>query len=494
MLEATQLSEAKRRLLSKYLSGNRSGAIPSVAKLRAPGPPSPLSLAQEQIWVNAQRTGVPPFYNESITIHRRGLLDRDVVERCIVEIVRRHEAWRTTFDVRDGKRVQIVHPAPASISLPLTDLRSLPESERGERAQSLAKADVERPFDLRNGPLFRASVFRLGDQEYRLYVAAHQIIIDGVSAYQVFLPELVALYEAFSQDKASPLAEPPIQYADFARCQHERLSGEVLTSEMNFWRKELQGEIRALQWPQDGPRPAKSTYRGTIRPFTVPAALSRELNEFSRREGVTLFVTLLTGFFALLHCYTNQDDLILGTVSPAGRKQPEAQRLMGYFLNPVPLRADLSNDPTIHELLAQIHRVRLGALSHDEVPFEHLVDALKPATDPSRNPFFTVAASLEPHMPEVDPAWNLTPMDIENGGGRWDLYLVWDDRPNGMIGRVQYNPDILKAATVTRMLKDQEIVLNEIVCSPGKHLSELSLASRGLAALGDPWQEAAVQG
>lgn len=475
-MNAVQLSDAKRSLLKKYLQG-KSGATSSsesVITRLMPGSFAPLSPTQEGIWRNAQRQGVPPFYNESITIHREGPLDPLVLEKCLIEILRRHESWRTTFDVQDGQPVQIIHRTPDSFPLPVIDLRALPGDERDQAAQRAARQDVERPFDLREGPLIRGTLVRLDDEEYRLYMAVHQIIIDGVTAYHILLPELAAIYEAFSTGKPSPLPELPVQYADVSCWQRKWLRGELQT-QLAYWRKQLSGELPALQWPTDHPRPARQTFRGTFRPFSLPQGLSRAVNEFSQREGVTLFVTLLSGFFVLLHCYTNQRDIAIGTVSPAGRKRVEAQQLLGYFLNPLPLRLDLSGDPTVRELLLRVQKVSVGALSYDDVPFETLVETLQPRSDPSRNPFFQVAASLEPSMPNVDASWSLTPMDINNGGGRWDVYLVWDDRPTGIIGRVQYNPDLLEPSTITQMLKHQEILLQQITVDPHQRLSQLTI-------------------
>jgi hypothetical protein len=471
------MSEAKSNLLRRYLHGRQALASTnsSVITKRTRDSAAPLSLQQQQVWLNSQQTGRPPFYNESITIYRKGPLDLGVLERCVAEILKRHEAWRTSYDVLNGQPVQIIHQAPTCFPLPVVDLRPLSESEREEKAVELAAKEVRHPFDLRKFPLFRVTVVRLGDEEYRLYVSVHQIIIDGVTAYHVLLPELVRLYEAFSHGKPSPLPELPIQCADFACWQRDWLQGEVLASKLAYWRKQLEGAPTRLGWPNDRPRPARQSFRGTIRPFTLPRDLSHQVRKFSQTEGVTSFVTLLTGFYILLHRYTGQSDIVVGTVSPAGRKQLEVQPLMGYFLNPVPLRLDLSGNPTVRELLFRTQKVSVGALSYDDVPFERLVEELKPRTDPSRNPFFQVAASLEPSMPDVDPSWDLTPMDIENGGGRWDLYLVWDDRPSGMIGRVQYNPDLLEAATIDRMLEDQDTLLREIVANPQRGLSNLTL-------------------
>lgn len=471
-----QLSDAKRNLLQAYLHGRKEAASVGSSSItrRIQRRSAPLALAQEQIWLNAQKTGVPPFYNESITIHRRGPLDLAVLERSLTEIMRRHEAWRTTFDLVDGHPVQIIHQSP-NVSVPDVDLRALPESERESEALRLAKVEVLRPFDLRTGPLFRATLMRLGEEEYRLCLAVHQIIIDGVTAYQVLLPELVALYEAFSNGQSSPLPELPIDYADFACWQRDWLGGKVLESQQAYWRQQLAGTLPVLQWPNSRPRPPKQTFRGAIQPFALPPELSNDLRTLSQSEGSTLFVTLLAGFFALLHCYTKETDIIVGTVSPAGRKRLEVQQLMGYFLNPVALRADLTGDPTFREVISRIQRLTVGALSNDDVPFEHVVEIVRPKTDPSRNPFFQVAASLEPSLPNLAPSWDLTPMDAENGGARWDLYLVWDDRSSGTIGRVQYNPDLFDVADIDRMLADQQMLLREIASNPQVRLSDIAI-------------------
>jgi len=475
--ETNPLSDARRVLLKRCLGGHAGRGVlngPPARARQTIGVPMPLSLAQEQIWWNAQQTGVPPFYNESITIHRRGSLDPIVLERCMREILRRHEAWRTTFAVRAQHPVQIVQPVPASLPLDPIDLRPLPESEREDQALQRAKAEVQRPFDLEKGPLFRATLVRLADEDYRLYLSVHQIIIDGVTAYHVFLPELASLYEAFSQGKPSPLPEPSIQYSDFCGLQRQSLREPQLASQIAYWRASLDGALPALRWPNDHPRPVKQTLRGLIYPFRLSNRLSRAVRELSQSAGVTLFVTLLTGLFILLHRYTGQEDIVVGTVSPAGRKRIEVQNLMGYFLNPVALRLRLAGDPTINDLLVRVQQVVVGAVSNDDIPFERLVEILRPKDDSSRNPFFQVAASLEPSMPNIDSSWSLTPMDAESGGARWDLYLVWDDRPSGIIGRVQYNPDLLDRATVTATLRYQEILLDQMVTDLRKRLSELT--------------------
>jgi len=471
------LSEAKRILLEKYLQGKAATiARRATVNPTVHAPIAPLSPTQEGIWRNALRTGVPPFYNESITIHRKGPMDPQILERSLLEIVRRHPAWRTTFEVRDGLPSQVVHEAPDSCPVRLMDVTNLAPELRDEAARSAAQSDVDRPFDLATGPLVRATLVRLGDDKYRLYLAVHQIVIDGVTAYHVFYPELVSIYEAFASGKASPLSEISASYTELCTAQRIWLERQSQT-QLAFWRNTLDGELPVLQWPTERPRPPQRTFRGKFQPFTIPRDLSEALNNCSRERGVTLFITLLTGLFALLHCYTKQEDIIIGTVSPAGRKRAGASQVIGYFLNPLALRVDLSGNPTINEVLRRVQRVAIGALSNDEVPFEMLVETLQPADDPSRNAFFQVAASLEPAVPQLGPSWDMTPMDIENGGGRWDVYLVWDSRPGGIIGRVQYNPDLFGPSAIFRFLRHQEEMLRSVISDPNRRISDLSVTS-----------------
>jgi len=474
-VNAVTLSEAKRTLLEKYLKGKaatiacRASATPSPLHATV----APLSPTQEGIWRDAQRSGVPPFYNESITIRREGPIDPQILERSLLEILRRHPAWRLTFELRNGLPVQVVHEPPGSFPVPLRDVSNVAPERRDEAARRAAQPDVDRPFDLAAGPLVRATLVRLGDEKYRLYLAVHQIVIDGVTAYHVFFPELVSIYEAFANGNPSPLPEISASYTELCTAQRTWLERQSQT-QLAFWRDTLVGELPVLQWPREA-RPPQRTLRGKFQPFTMPPDLSEALNHFSQNRGITLFITLLTGFFALMHCYTKQEDIIIGTVSPAGRKRTGASQVLGYFLNPVPLRVDLSGNPTIDEVLRRVQRVALGALSNDEVPFETLVDALQPKTDPSRNAFFQVAASLEPVLPQLGSSWDMTPMDIENGGGRWDIYLVWDSRSAGIIGRVQYNPDLFAPSAILRLLQNQEEMLRGIISNPNRRLAELSV-------------------
>jgi aspartate racemase len=477
MPENAPLSNAKRQLREKYLRGE-FGTTPAHSQAitpRPPGEPPPLSLAQEQLWNRMQVAGVPPLYNESITVCRRGSLNVAALERSLVEIIRRHEIWRTSYDTFHGAPVQIVHSAPASFRLPVVDLRGYPEEKlEGEAIRMLADV-VRLPFDLRRGPLLRALLVRTGEIDYRLSIVAHLSIVDGISVYQIFPFELAALYDSFSVGKPSPLEEPPIQYGDYAFWQRRLLQDDEWTKQLTYWRKQLGGQLPVLLWPTDHPRPAAQTYRGAIRSFALTESLTEALKEVSRHQGITLFTTLLASFSTLLHCYTRQVDLIIGTPSPAGRKRSEVQRLLGYFLNPVALRIDLRGDPSFSELLRRAQKGIAGAISHDDLPIELLAKELQLKPDPSRHPFFTVAISLQPKTPDEAASWEVTSMDADSGGAVWDLYLAFIDKNDTIIGRVQYNPDLFESTTITDLLQHLAIVMESVADDPDRCISSLPL-------------------
>ena len=472
MSKEPRLSEAKQRLLEMQKRARLSTPPAPLDQQGTRESPIPLSFAQEQVWrLDQVAAKLAPLHNESITIHRHGPCDIRALEKSLAEIVRRHEIWRTTFEVVRGKPVQVVHTAPATVKSAVADLRNLAESEREKTALDLATEDARQPFDLHHGPLFRARLITLDDAEHRLYLTAHQIIVDGITVFDVFPYELTTLYESFALGKPSPLAEPETQYADFACWQRRNLAGEAMENQLAYWQKQLAGELPVLQWPNPVGRPACQTYRGAMYSFQLTGALTQSLRDLGRREGVTLFMILLSGLVTLLHKYTSQQDIIIGTLAPSGRKHAEFQRLIGYFLNPVPLRANLRGNPTFRSLLRQMREVTLGAISNDDVPLDLIAERLQVKPDPSRSPFFTGALSLAPDVPPLPPGWSMTYMDVESGGARWDLYLEMSDRSDGMLGRAQYNPDLFSAATIRQTLEDLRRVLEGAATDPARTVS-----------------------
>ncbi|MBI3405303.1 MAG: hypothetical protein HY046_07565 [Acidobacteria bacterium] len=474
MTDAANPADARRSLLEKLLRGSteKNTTSSSGIQRRAPGSPVPLTAAQEQIWLRSQTPGIPLLFNESVTLHRNGPLDAGIIERCLAEIIRRHEIWRTTFESVDGQPVQVVHtdlPAP----LRVLDLRTSSDAEKNVEEQKQLQMEIRRPFDLRKGSLVRPVLVKLSDDAHRLYMIVHQIVFDGVSAYQVLLTELAALYEAYSEGKLSPLPELQIQYADFAIWQRQSLASDEGKRQAAFWQENLAGEIPVLNLHTDKRRPPVQTFRGAILPFRMPKRLSEAAKALAQQEGVSFFTLQVTVFAALLHSYTQQEDFVIGTPSPTGRERPETQGLLGYFLNPVALRFRISGNSAFRELISEAREVIAGAISSDDVPLEWIASKIKLKLDPSRNPFFQVATSLEPALTGAVTGWDLTPMDLDPGGARWDIYFVLDDRPDGFLGRVQYNPDLFENGTMGMLVADFQALLERVVQDPGQRLSKL---------------------
>lgn len=475
MPESTELSQARRALLEKLLRGSAvSDERPVQSIQRQSGTANaPLSFGQEQIWLLAQLMPDVPVYNECVTLHLPGPLDVPVFERSFTEILRRHAAWRTSFPLVDGLPVQHIHP-PAPLALPVTDLCHLPVDEREAEALRLATVDSQMLFDLARGPLLYTRLVRLSENEHRLFLTIHHILFDGVAIYQILLPELSAIYTAFLAGQPSPLPELTLQYTDYACWQREQAQGEAFAAHLAYWKKQLAQLPATLDLPTDRPRPPVSTYRGSMRPFALSRELSEGLRTLSRQEGVTLYTTLAAAFQTLLYRSTGQEDLVIGTAS-AGRTRPELQTLMGYFLNTLVLRTDLSGNPSFRELLRRVRAVVAAAVAHEEVPFASLVRELQPERDLSAHPLFQVLLTLEPPLTTLPSGWTLTQMDVTVGTSKFDLSLELDDRPEGLIGRFEYSSDLFDAATIERMVGQWQTLLAGIVAGPTLRLTELPI-------------------
>jgi aspartate racemase len=472
---SAQNSNDKQALIRKYLqsrTSHRAESAPAIPRRGASGP-APLSFAQEQIWLHCQFA--KDLYNESVTVYRRGPLDVPALRRSLAEMIRRHEAWRTSFKVIDGQPVQIVN-APYELNLELIDLRNLPAEQREAEALRLGRERARIPFDMERGPLLRALLVQLGDEDYRLYLFLHHIIFDGFSMYNVFLPELVAVYQALLAGHKSPLAELPLQYADFAQWQRRSLDEAQLNESRAYWSSQLDGEIPVLELPTDHPRPALQSFRGAMHRFAFPKNLSERLHQLANREQASFFTTILAGFAALLRRYSAQEDFVLGTVT-SGRKHTELEALLGCFQNPLALRLKLAGDPSFRELLTHTREVTLSALSHDNAPFERLVEELSVRRDTSRNPVFPVMFSLVPPTPAFADGWDLNQLDLEIGTAKFDLDLELDDRPTGLQGRFVYCTDLFEPATIERMVGHFQTMLEGIAADPEQKVSRLPMLS-----------------
>ena len=433
----------------------------------------PLSFAQERLWFLDQWESNSPAYNIPAAVRLRGPLNVTALEQSVNDIVRRHEALRTTFAALDGEPVQVIAPAKP-LSLVSLDLRALPEDEREAEALRLATEEAQRPFDLAQGPLLRATLLRLGEEEHIALLTMHHIASDGWSM-GVLIREVAALYQAFSTGEPSPLPELPIQYADFAVWQRQWLQGEVLEAQLAYWKQQL-ADIPVLELPTDRPRPAIQTSRGAHQSLELSQTLTEALKALSRQEGVTLYMTLLAVFKALLHRYTGQDDIVVG--SPiANRNRTEIEGLIGFFVNTLVLRTDLSGDPSFRELLGRVREVALGAYAHQDLPFEKLVEELQPERDMSHQPMFQAMFALQNAPMEVLelPHLTLSPLEIESGTAKFDLTLVMVDTEQGLTASLEYNTDLFDATTIARLLEHFQILLKGIAANPDQRLLDLSL-------------------
>jgi amino acid adenylation domain-containing protein len=433
----------------------------------------PLSFGQQRLWFLDQLEPGSPLYNNFAAVRLTGALDVAVLERCLNEIVRRHQALRTTFGEAAGQPAQVIAPE-LTLSIPLLDLHDAPPAERENQVLELAVQEGRQPFDLAQGPLMRVTLLRLGEAEHVVFMTMHHLISDGWSV-GVFLGELAMLYQAFSVGEPSPLPELTIQYADYAHWQRQWLQDEVLETHLAYWKEQLDAPS-VLELATDRPRPAIQTSRGANQWFELPKSLSQALIDLSQGEDATLFMTLMAALQALLYRYSGQEDVCVGTPI-ANRNRSETEGLIGFLLNTLVIRTDLSDDPTFRELLGRVREVALEAYAHQDLPFEMLVEALQPARDMSRSPLFQVMFDLQvaPLDALVSSGLALSPLRVDNGTAKFDLALSMEQGQEGLSGYLNYNTDLFDPDTIARMLVHFQALLEGIVADPDQCLSALPL-------------------
>ena len=472
-----EFSSKKRELLEALLQ-EEGVDLSSAQKIsrRREADSLPLSFAQQRLWFLNQLEPDSPFYNVPAALRLSGPLNVAALEQSINEIIRRHESLRTTFAAVDGTPVQVIAPT-LTLTLPIIDLKHLPESRREAETLRLVTEKARLPFDLAHGPLIRATLLRLDEEENVLLSTIHHIAADGWST-GVFSRELSVLYETFSQSKSSPLAELPIQYADYAVWQREWLQGEVLEKQLSYWKEKLAGAPAVLELPTDRPHPFVQSYQGAKQRLTLSKNVTEGIKRLSQREGTTLFMTLLAAFQTLLMRYTSQDDIVVGTPI-AGRSQAETENLIGFFVNTLALRTDLSGDPSFKELLARVKEVTLGAYTHQDVPFEKLVEELQPERSLSRTPLFQVVFALHnmPGQASELSGLKLSGLPLDIGKSQFDLSLFAFEGVEGLSCVLEYSTDLFDAATATRMLGHFARLLEGIAAEPEQCLSKLPLLS-----------------
>jgi amino acid adenylation domain-containing protein/non-ribosomal peptide synthase protein (TIGR01720 family) len=474
VFEEPTVSEQVRTIERLLASGEpaSAGEIPPFTRTES----APLSFGQQRLWFLHQLEPASDFYNVPLAFHVRGPLNTGVLADCWSEIARRHEVLRTTFPIRQGVPVQEVGETWSRSRMNVTELGHLPAEQAAAAAEEFLSKEAREPFDLSCGPLMRVFLLRLAKEEHALLLNVHHIIVDGWSL-GILLRELAVLYEAFLAGRSSPLPPLPIQYADYAQWQRERLNGEFLKGQLAYWRQQLAGDS-ALELPTDYPRPKVQTFRGANRTAILSSKLLESLKELARRENATLFMTLLAAIKVLLYRYTGQPEITVGT-PVAGRIREQTEPLIGFFVNTLALRTRVPGHPRFTEFLRQVRAVSLGAYAHQDIPFEKLVEELQPERDSGRSPFFQVMFAFEDTLPWD---WQLaglqvSPIEIENRTAQFDLTFTMGETLNELRLSCQYNSDLFQGATIERMMRHFELLVRGIVADAKQPVSEVPLLS-----------------
>ena len=494
--QLAKLSPEQRRLLEllAHKQATQAASAATVAEtppdqrgtipLRTTSGPAPLSFGQERLWLLDQFQPGSAFYNMPLVMRLDGPLDTRALERSLNEILRRHEILRTTFTQGapggESQPAQVVAPE-LQLTLARDSVEDLPATEREAAALERVIAEAQRPFDLAHGPLMRGLLVRLDEQRHMLAVTLHHIVFDGWSM-GIMLREIVALYPAFVADAPVPLPALPIQYGDYATWQRQRLAagnpGGLLEQQLAYWKGELGGKVGALDLPTDRGRAAMPSFtaNGAKMPLHIARPLADALIDLSKQENGTLFMTLLAAFQALLHRYSGQQSILVG--SPiANRNQDELEGMIGFFNNMLVLHGDLHGDPTFRELVGRVRATTLRAYEHQELPFERLVAEFQPSQNMSRSPLFQVMFALQnaPRPAVQQAGLTLQAINVDLGVARFDLSLSIRESEQGLNATLLYNTDLFDAATITRMLEHYHTLLQSVVADPDRRISALPI-------------------
>ncbi len=436
----------------------------------------PLSFAQQRLWFLAQLEPDSPFYNLPETYRISGPLDVPALERSLTEVVRRHEALRTTFHNEDGEPVQVIHQ-PFEVTIPVIDLTDRPAEEREKEIERLVNERAWQSIPIDQLPLFRVELIRLSPNEHVIILIMHHIIGDNWST-NILLRELAIIYDAFSRNDTCPLPPLQIQYADFAYWQRNWLKGEVLQKEIDFWKEQLKGAPPVLELPTDRPRPAMQTFNGNYKTFHLSPEVSQALKQIAKKVGATEFMALLAAFQTLLYRYSGQEDIVVG--SPiANRNHPEIEQLIGFFVNTLALRAKFYDQPNFVQLLKQVRETALAAYAHQDLPFEKLVDALQPERNLSHSPIFQVMFALQTQgrsdLQPVHSELRLSPIEAHSKTAKFDLTLFMLEEADHFSGALEYNTDLFDDDTMDRFIEHFKNLLAAMVEQPEVPVSRLPL-------------------
>ena len=475
LFEAPTVAGLSERVAAAQLRG-QGVAVPELRRAAREGE-LPLSFAQQRLWFLEQLAPQQATYNMPMGVRIKGQLREAALAQAVSEIVRRHESLRTSFPELEGAAQQQIG-APGKVSLPLVDLSGLAGREQQAAVERLAREEAQRAFDLASGPLLRVWLLQLGRAEYVVLLTMHHIISDGWSM-GVLVREVGALYAAYGGGELSPLAELGVQYADYAVWQREWLQGETLAAQVDYWREQLAGAPPVLELPTDRRRGEVRSQRGEQQAVVLSAELSQQLRELSRAQGVTLFMTLLAGWQLLLSRYARQEQVVVGTPI-AGRRQLQTEELIGFFVNTLALRTELTGDPSIEELLRRVREVVLEAYAHQDVPFEKLVEELQPERSLSHTPLFQVMFVLQ-NLRREQLAVSGLELEMIGGGetaqAKFALTLGLEESESGIVGTLGYQRELFTAETVGRLAGHYQRVLAEMVRAPQQRVSELRLLS-----------------
>jgi hypothetical protein len=468
------LPPEKRALLEQRLL-KLGGAARAVIPRRRPSDPAPLSFAQQRLWFLDQLTPGSATYNAAVALRLQGALDTDALRRAIDTLVARHEVLRTAYVTEAGNPKQVVLPT-GSVELRGVDLRKVAAPAREAAGRAALVREVRRPFDLSRDVMLRPALVRLADDDSLLLLVTHHIASDGWSK-GILYRELEALYEAGAAGRPNPLPDLPIQYADFAFWQRQQLRGERLEQLLAYWKQRLAGAPELPLLPCDRRRPARQSFRGAHLPVVLPRELADRLKLLGRQEHATPFMALLAAFKALLACLSGQEDVVVG--SPIlGRNHVETEPLIGFFVNTLVLRTDLSGDPTFCELLRRVRETALGAYAHQDLPFEKIVEALRPRRTPAWNPLFQVNFRAQTALPSPPRLTGVRAeaVEFDQGTARFDLALELWATDDVFMGYLEYSTDLFEAETVAQMVRNFEALLRRVADRPEARLSELRSA------------------
>jgi amino acid adenylation domain-containing protein len=434
----------------------------------------PLSFAQQRLWFLYEMEPENSFYNISIAVRLKGSLNVSVLGQTLNEMLRRHESLRTSFATRNGHAVQVIVPE-LRLALRPEDLTHLSPAEQESEVQRASAAQTNAPFDLTEAPLLRVKLLKFADEEHVVLFTMHHIAGDGWSM-AVLVREVGALYQAYLRGESSPLPELEIQYADYAVWQRDWLSGDVLDQQLAYWQVQLTGAPTVLELPADNPRPPMQSYRGATQPLSFSRELTAKLQALSRREAATLYMTMLAAFEVLLYRYSGQQEMLIG-MPIANRTRLQVEKLIGFFVNQLVVRGEVRGDQKFLELLKHVREVVLGAYTNQDVPFERVVEALNPERDMSRSPLFQVVFSWQnaPNSGLKLENIELSPVEIENKSVRYDIELVLWERDGQIVGTIGYNTDLFEAATIQRMGRHLNQLLESFASDPNQHISNLAM-------------------